>query len=120
MDVGSDSAKQIARWLNIRHGLVNLESHLRDRCVRSQRVTPGKIRNSELLIFEGCAHAPIYENVAEFSARTLQFLTRHSAAIPVEREAANVSAPPTQSLAECGDGRNLHVFLGSAGVWQEK
>jgi pimeloyl-ACP methyl ester carboxylesterase len=38
----------------------------------------GKIRNSELLIFEGCAHAPIYENVAEFNDRTLQFLKRHA------------------------------------------
>jgi pimeloyl-ACP methyl ester carboxylesterase len=34
------------------------------------------IRNSELLIFEGCAHAPIYENVAEFNQRTLGFLQR--------------------------------------------
>ena len=32
------------------------------------------IRNSELLIFEGCSHAPLYENVAEFNAKTLQFL----------------------------------------------
>jgi 3-oxoadipate enol-lactonase len=38
----------------------------------------GKIRNSELLIFEGCAHAPIYENVAEFNQKTLQFLKRHA------------------------------------------
>jgi hypothetical protein len=30
------------------------------------------------LIFEGCAYAPIYENVAEFNARTLDFLTRSS------------------------------------------
>jgi len=37
------------------------------------------IRNSELLIFEGCAHAPIYENVAEFNKATLQFLTRQTA-----------------------------------------
>jgi pimeloyl-ACP methyl ester carboxylesterase len=36
------------------------------------------INGSELVIFEGCAHAPIYENVAEFNARTLDFLTRHS------------------------------------------
>jgi pimeloyl-ACP methyl ester carboxylesterase len=34
------------------------------------------IRNSELLIFEGCAHAPIYEKVEEFNSRTLEFLTR--------------------------------------------
>src|ERR1700758_1618822 len=38
----------------------------------------GKIRNSELLVFEDCAHAPIYENVAEFNDQTLQFLKRHS------------------------------------------
>jgi len=36
------------------------------------------IKGSELVIFEGCAHAPIYENVAEFNARTLDFLTRSS------------------------------------------
>jgi pimeloyl-ACP methyl ester carboxylesterase len=38
----------------------------------------GQIRNSELLIFEGCAHAPIYENVTEFNDKTLQFLKRHA------------------------------------------
>ena len=37
-----------------------------------------RIRNSELLIFEGCAHAPIYESVAEFNDKTLQFLKRHA------------------------------------------
>jgi len=41
----------------------------------------GSIRNSELLIFEGCAHAPIYESVAEFNDRTLQFLKQHSGGI---------------------------------------
>jgi pimeloyl-ACP methyl ester carboxylesterase len=38
----------------------------------------GTIRNSEVLIFEGCAHAPIYENVTEFNDKTLQFLKRHA------------------------------------------
>ena len=38
----------------------------------------GKIRNSELVIFEGCSHAPIYENVEEFNEKTLQFLKRHA------------------------------------------
>jgi pimeloyl-ACP methyl ester carboxylesterase len=38
------------------------------------------IRNSELLIFEGCAHAPLYENVAEFNQKTLAFLQRHAGA----------------------------------------
>jgi pimeloyl-ACP methyl ester carboxylesterase len=36
------------------------------------------IKDSELVVFENCAHAPIYENVEEFNARTLAFLTRHS------------------------------------------
>jgi pimeloyl-ACP methyl ester carboxylesterase len=35
-----------------------------------------RIRNSELLIFEGCAHAPIYERVEEFNQKTLGFLKR--------------------------------------------
>jgi 3-oxoadipate enol-lactonase len=39
-----------------------------------------KIRESELLIFEGCAHAPLYEKVDEFNQKTLQFLQRHSGA----------------------------------------
>jgi pimeloyl-ACP methyl ester carboxylesterase len=38
----------------------------------------GGIKDSELVVFENCAHAPIYENVEEFNARTLAFLTRHS------------------------------------------
>lgn len=38
------------------------------------------IRNSELLIFEGCMHAPLYESVAEFNQKTLAFLRRHSGA----------------------------------------
>ena len=37
------------------------------------------IRNSELLMFEGCAHAPLYEKVEEFNGKTLQFLRKHSA-----------------------------------------
>ena len=39
----------------------------------------GTIRGSELLIFEGCGHAPIYENVEEFNQKTLAFLQRHAA-----------------------------------------
>jgi pimeloyl-ACP methyl ester carboxylesterase len=35
------------------------------------------IKNSELVIFEMCAHAPIYENVSEFNEETLGFLKRH-------------------------------------------
>jgi len=36
------------------------------------------IKNSELVVFEDCAHAPIYENVADFNSRTLAFLKAHS------------------------------------------
>jgi pimeloyl-ACP methyl ester carboxylesterase len=36
------------------------------------------IRDSELLIFEGCSHAPIYESVDEFNQKTLSFLQRHA------------------------------------------
>jgi pimeloyl-ACP methyl ester carboxylesterase len=37
------------------------------------------IQRSELVIFEGCAHAPIYEKVDEFNQKTLEFLKQHSA-----------------------------------------
>ncbi len=37
-----------------------------------------RIPNTELIIFEDCAHAPIYENVEGFNAQTLAFLQRHA------------------------------------------
>jgi pimeloyl-ACP methyl ester carboxylesterase len=36
------------------------------------------IPNTELIVFEDCAHAAIYENVEAFNGRTLDFLQRHS------------------------------------------
>ncbi len=36
------------------------------------------ISNSELVVFEGCAHAPMYEKVEEFNQKTLQFLRSHA------------------------------------------
>jgi pimeloyl-ACP methyl ester carboxylesterase len=36
------------------------------------------IKDSEVVVFEGSAHAPIYEQVEEFNQRTLAFLTQHS------------------------------------------
>jgi 3-oxoadipate enol-lactonase len=36
------------------------------------------ISGSELIVFSGCAHAPIYEITDEFNDRTLEFLRRHS------------------------------------------
>ncbi len=36
------------------------------------------IQGAELIVFEGCSHAPIYEKVDEFNQKTLEFLQRHS------------------------------------------
>ncbi|HUA39938.1 MAG TPA: alpha/beta hydrolase [Streptosporangiaceae bacterium] len=36
------------------------------------------ISDSELIVFSGAAHAPIYEITEEFNQRTLEFLQRHS------------------------------------------
>jgi pimeloyl-ACP methyl ester carboxylesterase len=36
------------------------------------------IQHAELVIFDGCAHAPIYEKVDEFNQTTLAFLRRHA------------------------------------------
>jgi 3-oxoadipate enol-lactonase len=43
----------------------------------SKPLTEG-IRHSEVVVFEDCSHAPIYENVAAFNQRTLSFLKAHS------------------------------------------
>jgi len=36
------------------------------------------IANSDLIVFDDCSHAPIYENIEAFNQRTLEFLQRHS------------------------------------------
>ena len=36
------------------------------------------IKGSELVVFEACSHAAIYEKVEEFNQKTLEFLQRHS------------------------------------------
>jgi pimeloyl-ACP methyl ester carboxylesterase len=36
------------------------------------------IHGSELIVFEECAHAPMYEKVEEFNQKTLVFLKRHA------------------------------------------
>jgi proline iminopeptidase len=35
------------------------------------------IRDSELVVFETCSHAPIYEAIDEFNLKTLAFLKSH-------------------------------------------
>jgi pimeloyl-ACP methyl ester carboxylesterase len=36
------------------------------------------IKNSELIVFDTCAHTPIYESVSEFNEKTLGFLRRNA------------------------------------------
>src|SRR5262249_50546758 len=36
------------------------------------------IRQSEIVVFEDCSHAPIYENVGAFNQKTLAFLKRNT------------------------------------------
>src|SRR5260370_6833352 len=50
------------------------------------------IRQAELVIFEGCAHAPIYEKVDEFNHTTLPFLQPHPGY--VHFPLSNHSTPP--------------------------
>jgi len=38
----------------------------------------GPIGKSEMVVFENCSHAPIYENVEEFNGKTLEFLKRQA------------------------------------------
>jgi pimeloyl-ACP methyl ester carboxylesterase len=39
-----------------------------------------EIADAELVVFEDCSHAPLYENVEAFTERTMEFLNRHTAA----------------------------------------
>ena len=47
-------------------------------CGRFAAPLKENIQGSELIVFEACAHAPIYEKVEEFNQKTLDFLQRHS------------------------------------------
>jgi pimeloyl-ACP methyl ester carboxylesterase len=40
-----------------------------------------RMRDPEVVVFEGCAHAALYENVPEFNERTLAFLKRQAVAV---------------------------------------
>ena len=46
----------------------------------AERLTTS-IGNAELVVFDGCAHAPLYEHVAEFNDKTLAFLRRHAGGV---------------------------------------
>jgi pimeloyl-ACP methyl ester carboxylesterase len=47
---------------------------------RFARPLTENIRYSEVVIFEGCAHAPMYEKVDDFNQKTLAFLKAHQTA----------------------------------------
>lgn len=51
-----------------------------DMCTSTRFADPlqSRIKGSELHVFEDCAHAPIYENVADFNSVTLAFLQKHT------------------------------------------
>ncbi|HKW59864.1 MAG TPA: alpha/beta hydrolase [Candidatus Dormibacteraeota bacterium] len=55
-----------------------------DLCTSTRFADPLRkgIKHSEVHVFEGCSHAPIYENVQAFNAVTLAFLQGHAAERP--------------------------------------
>ncbi|EWS99772.1 hypothetical protein N865_20905 [Intrasporangium oryzae NRRL B-24470] len=50
-----------------------------DQCTSPRFASPitTRIPDVELVVFDGCAHAPIYEDVEGFNSRTLAFLQEH-------------------------------------------
>src|SRR5262249_39419670 len=74
--IGHDAAAQLARIAaptQVTFGRYDLVTS-----TRFADALKNGIAGSELVVFEGCSHAPIYENVAEFNARTLAFLRRQT------------------------------------------
>jgi pimeloyl-ACP methyl ester carboxylesterase len=76
--IGHDASAQLARI-----SAPTLVTFGRHDLVTSTRfadpLTSG-IANAELVVLEDCAHAPIYQDVEGFNARTLAFLQRHAGA----------------------------------------
>jgi 3-oxoadipate enol-lactonase len=74
--IGHDAAAQLARIKAPtqitfgRHDVVT--------STRFADALKGGIAGSELVVFEDCSHAPIYENVAAFNAKSLAFLRRQT------------------------------------------
>jgi len=78
--IGHDVEAQLGR-INA-PTLITFGRHDQATSTRFAECMKSGIRNSELLIFEGCAHAPIYESVEEFNKSTLQFLMRQTKHVP--------------------------------------
>lgn len=57
--------------------LITFGRHDQVTSTRFAQPLQGSIAGSEVQVFEGSAHAPIYEQVEEFNTRTLAFLQRH-------------------------------------------
>ena len=74
--IGHDAEAQLG-WIKAPTQITFVRYDLATSTRFADRMTAG-IRSSELLIFEGCAHAPIYEKVEEFNQKTLRFLQRHA------------------------------------------
>jgi pimeloyl-ACP methyl ester carboxylesterase len=45
---------------------------------RFANIMKNNIKNSELVVFENCSHAGLYEKTDEFNQKTSDFLKRHS------------------------------------------
>jgi pimeloyl-ACP methyl ester carboxylesterase len=74
--LGHDAEKQLS---NIQAPtLITYGRHDMATSTRFADTLTSRILETELVVFEGCAHAPIYENVEEFNSRTLEFLHAHS------------------------------------------
>jgi len=84
--IGHDAEAQLSRI--IAPTLITFGRHDLATSTRFADRMTSKIRNSKLLILEGSSHAPIYEQVEEFNAKTLAFLKRHTGGVAVSSGAA--------------------------------
>jgi hypothetical protein len=61
-------------------GTIDSTSRRQDLATSTRFADPltARIANTDLMVFEDCSPAPIYENVEDFNRRTLEFLKRYS------------------------------------------
>ena len=76
----SDRPSACSSWTAAARGATLITFGRRDMVTSTRFADPLKngITNSEVVVFDGCAHAPIYEKVNEFNERTLAFLKHQS------------------------------------------
>jgi proline iminopeptidase len=74
--IAHDAAAQLARIKAPTQ--ITFGRHDQVTSLRFADALTGGIKGSELLVFETCAHAPIYQSTAEFNEKTLAFLDRHT------------------------------------------